>query len=269
METEEIMNLLKDPKELVGALYGTLLGDSSVTKPSPGNSRLTFGQSNGEYANWKFSIFTSLRFTKPVLYNTTWQSQTPRLPMFTKLYTQMYHNGRKTIPEHSMKSITPLGLALLYFDDGDFHTKKQEVKLATMSFNKAEHLLMQKGFFKRFGLRFNIHTRKSYGGNRQESYYYFRMKQSDRIKFFELIEPFKPECMSYKFPTAEGMEKILTKSRMSVTDIDDVLDDGLLFKLYYINQMTLTEISHETGLNTGTISGRVDKLNTRINNCLH
>lgn len=271
METLEITEMLKDPKEFVGALYGTLLGDTSITKPVGGaNSRLSFGQNNEAYANWKALVLMLAGFKKPRLYNRTWRSGTPRLPKYSKMYDFVYHKGRKTVTEHMMKSITPLGLALWYYDDGDFHKQKQEVKLATMCFNHAEHELMQRGLFKRFGLRFNIHKRKSAkGGNRKSYYFYFRMKQSDRELFFSLIEPFRCEPMTYKFPTAEGMDKIINNSRLCSGDVDELLPERMLFRLYYIDKKSMFQISHETGVNSGTILGRLRKLESRLADCVH
>jgi len=269
MELEKIKEMLKDPKEIAGALYGTLLGDASLVKPVPGNSRLTLGQNNEAYAHWKALLFAGVGSKTPVLYGKTWRSESPRLPLFTKLYYKMYHNGRKTVPEHAMKVITPLGLALLYMDDGDFHKQKQEVKIATMCFNQAEHNLLQKGLFKRFNLRFNIHRRKSAGGNRKSHYYYLRMKQSDRITFFDLITEFIPDCMKYKVPTAEGMKKIETRSRLAPEDVDKILTPQTLFDMRYKQNMSLWQMQSELGVNSGTILGRLRKLETQISAFLH
>jgi len=269
MELKDIQELLKDSKEMAGTLYGTLLGDASLTKPNPGNSRLTFGQSNKDYAEWKAGLFTSIGVKTPTLYGTTWRAQSPRLPLFTGLYNQMYYEGRKTVPIHAMKTITPLGLALLYMDDGDFHKQKQEVKIATMSFNQAEHEVLQKGLFKRFNLHFNVHQRSSHGGNRKSHYYYLRMKQSDRLDFFSLIQPYVPECMSYKLPTAEGMEKIETRSRLNSDDVDTLLSNQKLFDLHYVRGLNFHQMAEELGVNSGTIHGRIQKLESKLAEYLH
>jgi len=264
METYEIQKLLKDPKEMLGALYGTLLGDASMTKPNPGNSRLTFGQNNQAYAIWKAELFSDLGFCAPVLYDTTWRSQTNRLPMFSKMYHHIYHNGRKTVTEHLLKTLNPLGLALLFYDDGDFHKEKQEVKIATMGFNEAEHTLLQKGLFKKFDLHFNIHTRKSAGGNRKPNYFYLRLKKADTIRFFELIKPFKTTCMNYKFPTVEGLEKLSTHTRRNTEDTDTILTNQVLFDLYYKQGLNFHQMSEMLGVNSGTIYGRVQKLEEQL-----
>lgn len=269
MELQTIQDMLKDPKEMTGALYGTLLGDTSMGKPNPGNSRVTFGQNNKAYAYWKYQIFSSLGFCEPVLYGSTWRSQTPRLPMFTKIYNKIYHNGRKTVSVHGLKTLTPLGLALLYCDDGDLHKAKQEVKIATMGFNEAEHELLQKGLFKRFGLRFNPCQRKSYGGNRKDFYWYLRLKQSDVINFFSVVSEFIPDCMSYKVPTAAGMDKLVNHSRKSRQDIDELLSDSVLFQMRFIDELSLTQMSDKLDVNSGTILGRIRKLEAKLLDCLH
>jgi len=264
MELNKIKELLKDPKEYAGALYGTLLGDANLDKPKPGNSRLRFGQNNEGFAKWKSSLFN---LPEPVLgSNNTWRSASPRLPMYTKLYRQLYPQGRKTVPIHAMKTITPLGLALLYFDDGDFHKVKIEVKISTMGFNEAEHIVLQKGLFDKFGLRFNYLRRKSQGGNRKAHYFYLRLKAIDTTPFMDLIRPFTPECMSYKVPTAERLQ---AKNRYKpVEDINLVLTNDYLFKARYLDEKSLTEMSQETGINNGTILGRCRKLEAILIDCL-
>jgi hypothetical protein len=264
MELDKIKELLKDPKEYAGALYGTLLGDANLDKPKPGNSRLRFGQANKEYAFWKASL---LGLKDPTFSgNKTWSTSSPRHPMYTKLYYRLYPQGRKTVPIHAMKVITSLGLALLYFDDGDFHKEKMEVKIATMGFNEAEHIVLQKGLFDKFGLRFNYLRRKSYGGNRKAHYFYLRLKAIDTKLFMDLIRPFTPECMSYKVPTAERLQKKLWYTPKE--SIDSVLTNDYLFKARFLDERSLTSMSEETGLNTGTILGRCRKLEAQLLECL-
>jgi len=259
------MELFKDPKEFVGALYGTLLGDSNIDKPAKfggfGEGRLRFGHSNKDYAEWKAELFG---LKAPVFINNgTWATQSPRTPIYTSVYAHMYYTGRKTVTEHVMKVLSPLGLALLYMDDGDFHKDKQDVKISTCNFNMAEHELMQKGLFKRFGLRFNIHPRRTKIGNKV---FYFRLKNSDRVEFFSMIKNFIPICMEYKVPTAEGAKKIVFNSRMNVAEVDSILTKDILVDLYINKNYSIYKMSEHLGVNSGTILGRLRKLGIEIRN---
>ena len=258
------MELLQDPKEFLGAIYGTLLGDANLDRPKThggeGNSRLRFGHSSRDYTAWKASLFN---LGEPTFSGKVWTVRSERNPIFSKMYAHMYHSGRKTVTEHVMKVLSPLGLALLYFDDGDLHRDKLDVKIATCGFNAAEHSLLQTGLFKRFGLRFNVHTRRSRIGNKL---FYLRLKNSDRLVFFGLIGEYVPSCMQYKIPTAEGLVRILTRSRLSRADVDSILTPEVLRNLYVDKRYSIYKMSQVLGINSGTILGRLRKLGVNIRN---
>jgi hypothetical protein len=202
----DIKALIQDPKEYIGALVGTLLGDSGLSKPKShggaGNSRLHLGQKNADYLMYKCYLF-SLSMPKYPSTDGVYRVCSSRLPVYSRLYNWLYYDGRKTVTEHVLKVLTPLGLALWYMDDGDFHKDKRECKIATCGFNEAEHFVMNHMLYKRFGLRFDAHQRKSAGGpGRQSHYFYLRLKQADKWKFFDIISKYVPSFMSYKIPTA-------------------------------------------------------------------
>ncbi|MEM7827801.1 MAG: hypothetical protein QW561_00520, partial [Candidatus Aenigmatarchaeota archaeon] len=134
--------LIESRKEFKGAVIGTLLGDSCLSSPSEGNCRLTFAHVDQEYSLFKAGLFKWL--TNVTLYTDKeglLRVYTARHPFYTKLSRWIYYDGRKTVTAHAMKSLTPLGLALWYMDDGDMHKDKMDVKLWTNSFNEAEHMV--------------------------------------------------------------------------------------------------------------------------------
>jgi len=214
MERVTTMELIDSAAELQGAFCGMILGDGNIDKPPQGNGRLRFGQANHEYALWKKGILevvtkTSSRVDSQGILHV----QTARHPYFTKMRNHFYYSGRKTVEPYDMKILTPLGLAIWYMDDGDLQRPKLDVHISTMNFTYAEHLVMQKGVFEKFNIHFNIHSRRSRTGLKM---FYFRLKSKDRLAFFQLINPFKLDCMGYKFLTTE--EEIICKARQKLID---------------------------------------------------
>lgn len=259
------MEFIKNRREFKGAVIGTLLGDGSLSNPEEGNCRLTFSQKDHAYTLFKVSLFEWL--TKVTVYadkDGMLCAYTARHPFYTKLYDRMYYEGRKTVTLHVMKSLTPLGLALWYMDDGNLHKDKLDVKLYTNCFNFAEHLLMQKILNDLWGLRFNILSYKIQNGKK---YLYLRLKNADREKFFNLISPYVIPSMKYKTPQAEGMEKIKNRPRLSKYDVDEVLKPDILTGLYCGNEkLSIYQMSKLLGINSGTILGRLRNLNVEIRN---
>ena len=260
MEPVTTTKLITNDREYMGAVIGTLLGDASLAPIDAGNSRLRFGQANREYALWKREVLSYEHSLSEYQTGNMTIVTSPRLPLFSALRERIYYNGRKTIDSHIMKCLTPLGLALWYYDDGDLHRTAFRVLISSMSFNYAEHLLMQEALFKQFNLHFNILTRKSRTGLKV---FYFRLKNSDRKLFFDLIGPYRIECMAYKFPTTEGMDTILNHSRMNPSEVNTKMDN--VIELYNSGLSTYV-ISKLVGLNAGTILGRLRKAGIPIRN---
>jgi recombination protein RecA len=117
-------------------------------------------------------------------------------PFYNQLHAHMYYDGRKTVDEHAMKCLTPLGLALWYLDDGTLAGEQgfRNPYICSHNFNKVENELMCRMVHKKFGITFRT-INKNIGG---KSYYWMRLRRKDREKFFEIISPFVPDCMKRK-----------------------------------------------------------------------
>jgi len=207
-EKERATTIFENKKEFKGAVIGMVLGDGSLARIQRGmkHSYLTIGHSDKQkdYAIHKSKILewlTSVHVAKhtalyvrkdgtnPIV--TTVRTKTH--PMYTKLRDRFYYQDRKTVTEHLMKMLTPMGIALWYQDDGCFayHGGYQEVYLNTQGFNLAENELMSRHLQKRFGLQIRVNRA-------QGKYYCLRLRRKDRQKFIDLVSPFISECMKYK-----------------------------------------------------------------------
>jgi protein-arginine kinase activator protein McsA len=117
-------------------------------------------------------------------------------PFYNQLHAHMYYDGRKTVDEHVMKCLTPLGLALWYLDDGTLAGEQgfRNPYICSHNFNRVENEMMCRMVHKRFGITFRT-INKNVG---DKSYYWMRLRRKDREKFFEIISPFIPDCMKRK-----------------------------------------------------------------------
>ena len=199
------------------AIIGMILGDGFLNQDPRIKSKSTMFETSSislPYTKMKEELLGQL--TKIRIYKREgWKSDKPiyRLqtlthPIYKKLYPHFYHDRRKTIDEFILKQIDGLALLFWFLDDGSFYKSKRskgemEISIATQNFNRAEHLLIQKVLNDKLQLRWNI-ERQNRLKDRNKIYYFLRLKAKDRMKFYNLIEPYikyVPDEMLYKIPT--------------------------------------------------------------------
>jgi len=196
-------------KEIMEAFCWMILGDGCIEKADRGNYRLaiTHEASHKDYLYWKASIIEQI---------TSWSIKdqnksggfTPedgeylRLrssahPWFTKVYDRFYAPlGRKSIDPHALKLLGPLGLAILYQDDGSYYYSNNaghNILIHKLCFSKFELEALAKTIVDKFGIIFRINRCDNKGLG-----YRLRMRAKDRDKFFDLISPYIVPSMLYK-----------------------------------------------------------------------
>lgn len=200
---------MKNNREMIGALIGTVLGDSSLQLARRGkNAYLTFshGKNFEEYLDYKAGIFsqicgikksTDIRDGELHAYR-TWSKCHP---LFTKLHGWFYQSGKKVVTDKVLYRLTPLGLALWYMDDGYLaYIKKngkirgREIKIYTCCFTYDEHLKMVDYFKKEHGINWRI-GKARLGGR---VYYHLATGAQEGAKFFKIIDPYIHKSMRYK-----------------------------------------------------------------------
>lgn len=225
--------MFKNRLEFKSAVVGMVLGDGYLRKgnltrdtrdgnKSKSNSQLeiTHSLKQQEYALYKKSLLeyltavsTRVRHRYDERTGKTYsciELWTKYHPFYEKLRDRMYVEGRKQITEHTLKIISPLGLALWYMDDGTFCYRKRgnksdyQVYLATDSFSEAEHNLAQYWLLKRFDIKWRVNKCTNPRGNMR---YRLALYCKDEIyKLFNIIEPFVVDSMRYKITYNESME---------------------------------------------------------------
>ena len=183
-------------------LYGGLLGDSYLSKLriKRKNSTLQINHSlkQAEYTQWKYSIFQTHTHAQPrIIRNGGWggpliRFSTLAYPCFTRARDLCYRNGRKTLTKRWLAKIKPLGLAVWYMDDGSLTTSNWNMRIATNSFTKAEHQLLQNWLIGKWGVRTVL--RQDHRGTG----YFLDFHAEQRDKFFVLIRPHIHPSMKYK-----------------------------------------------------------------------
>lgn len=151
---------------------------------------------------------TGCRLAERKDYNIDGCSRKPQLrlesnrhPLLTKLHERIYTGKYKGIDPHALKMLDPEALAILYMCDGSFVTDKPNSKkgLVNESYNVTLNMkrlsygdlfILKKALKEKLDLEFNI--------NRQNQYYYLRLRMKDFYKFMEMVSPHVLPSFQYK-----------------------------------------------------------------------
>lgn len=194
--------------EFKGAVIGMILGDGCIPTLREGRKtqhlQLAHRLADKEYAEYKTSLLGYLNETKMINSSNTVKGitypcvvvRTLSHPFYNKLSDHMYYDGRKTVTEHVMKCLTPLGLALWYMDDGTLAGEMgwRNPFICSHNFNRAENELMCRMVHKKFGITFRTIKKNV----KEKTYYWMRLRRKDRDRFFDIIREFVPDCMKRK-----------------------------------------------------------------------
>jgi hypothetical protein len=141
-------------QEVKGALYGTLLGDSTVTN----RNEFTCEQVSANLIKLKGEILSNIapdikvyyherdRGSKQIINNKEYKRnisyvvQTAKHPYFSKFREGLYSTGTKQVTKDVLKYLTPEGLALWFMDDGYLDYKQssntRNLRICTDSFDE-------------------------------------------------------------------------------------------------------------------------------------
>lgn len=122
-------------------------------------------------------------------------------PLLTQIRERIYTDSYKGIDPHALKLLDAEALAILYMCDGSFVTEQPNTKkgLVNPSYNVTlnmkrlsygDQFILKKALKEKLDLEFNI--------NRQNQYYYLRLRSKEVDKFMEMIAPYVFESFQYK-----------------------------------------------------------------------
>lgn len=127
--------------------------------------------------------------------------ESKRHPLLTQIHSRVYTGKYKGIDPHALKMLDAEALAILYMCDGSFVTTKPkpEKRLLNESYNVTLNMkrlsygdlfILKKALKEKLDLEFNI--------NRQNEYYYLRLRMKDFNKFMEMVAPHVLPSFQYK-----------------------------------------------------------------------
>lgn len=184
-------------QEQLEILYGSLLGDMSITK-TKNLARIVINQggSHEQYFDYVCSKFKniigkiskSLRFDKRTeKYYNKFTCKALAHSKYLELYNQLYINGVKTITLNWLNNLTARSIAYWFMDDGSVRGI-----FATNCFSLPELELCQKWFMDKF----KIKTRIKKVINKEQ--YLLIVENESLLDFEELIYPYMHPSMYYK-----------------------------------------------------------------------
>lgn len=191
------------------AFYWMILGDGSIQQKDRGNYCLSVShkEANYDYLLWKGAIVnavTNCSIKEQTIIggfgggiHKMYRLRSSAHPWFTKIWDRIYGQiDRKCLDQMALSLLSPLGLAILYQDDGSIHYSKQagtNVLVHKLCFSKLELEAFAKTVVDKFGLIFRINACKGKGLG-----YRLRLRAKDVDRFIELISPYIVPSMVYK-----------------------------------------------------------------------
>ena len=181
---------------------GTIYGDAYLRIPSDSKNasgHFAHSLSQQNYCVWKYEqlkrFCSEPKFVSELDKRSgkTYYAVDVRIkahPLFTELYPKIYCNKIKYINKELFEKIEPLGLAVLFMDDGYYDHGSYSI--ATNCFTDEDIFIILEVLKRKFNLTFKKHSNNS-----------IRLKKSDINIFINLISDyFHPDCL-YKLHTGE------------------------------------------------------------------
>jgi recombination protein RecA len=173
-------------------VIGSLLGDGYLMPTTAGCCfRVSHGQQQRQYMDWKFGIISDYVRTAPRTCGRSYYFRTVTHPDFAGLRQSFYSHAVKGVPADLMgREMTAFGLAVWFMDDGT--ADRNQVRINTQSFSYEENLMLVEFLHAKFGLAVTI--------NKDKDRHRLRLSAKDMDRFVDLVAPFVIPSMQYKLP---------------------------------------------------------------------
>lgn len=188
-------------------IRGSILGDGCIPKlgKRSKNCRLTFGHGEKQlkYLEWKHSFLEEYLLSGKIHRNVaksdryksgqciSYHFKSKTHPVFTEFRT-MYYKNMKGLDLKDIAKIDEFALAIWYMDDGNISRRKKRsphIEFNTQSFSPTEVNFLVNLLKDKWNIRC---ARMSYSN-------IIRVSSYDCQKFLDLIEPYKINCLNYKW----------------------------------------------------------------------
>lgn len=231
-----------DNKQLTKLLSYFIMGDGGVYikngKTDTAYFVMNMKAENKDYIDWVESVLKTFVGTKQaerVDYNTDGCTRKPQIRLESKMHPKLatlrdriYTEKYKGIDPHALKMLDWECVAILYMCDGCLYEDKPNPKKGLINsswsltinmkrLSYGDQLLLKKALKDKLDVEFNI--------NRQNSYYYLRLRSKDVIKFCKGVEPYMKESFKYKIrvidPSIEGGDTVCSTQQCVETGRND------------------------------------------------
>jgi predicted DNA-binding protein YlxM (UPF0122 family) len=185
-------------------ILGSVLGDGTLIDQSKGASlRIKHKEGQKEYLEFKMKILGELISNAGLVYTETeakgktfgqfYASTVPNM-YIKSLRNMSYQSGKRIIAE-LIPLLDPLGLAVLWCDDGHYNKKKMGA-LFTLNFSWDDNQLLANYLVEQFGIECTVNEWKDKKRNKSYPYIYITVAGMNAMK--KVIREFIPESMKYK-----------------------------------------------------------------------
>jgi recombination protein RecA len=146
------LQLTDDQHQVV---MGSLLGDGNLPKKCGHHSylRIAHGHHQEEYIHWKADLMD--KWVRPGGVHAEQRKDRPHPmfvfstfthPIFSHYRDLFYPEGKRIIPPVILQQLEPLGIAIMFMDNGSHMSKKRGVRLHSAGFTFAENEMMREWF---------------------------------------------------------------------------------------------------------------------------
>lgn len=249
--------------EQQAVIEGSLLGDGHLTKPrGKGNSAFSKTQTarRREYLDWSHDLLGD--YSSSVNEYDSWAKGKKyrksklichALPVFTELRNKWYPDGIKIVPRDIV--LSPLSIAIWFFDDGSNYVPNRQCKFATYSFTTEDCEVLCKQLMEH---KINSYiTPKNIIQVRTSSY----KTLVDLVRPYMIWDFFKHKIQyrdsELKFTTSDEANEMqkLYSGGMKQTDIAEKLGKSLSVVSNVLRGKRKVSISKECNLSLGNTSG--------------
>lgn len=185
---------LSDDQKAVA--LGTLFGDASLIKTERNRIPwMTFchAQSQLDYLLWKQDWLRLIMPHAPRHRDyhgiVSYQAHSLCHPDLLPLWNLLYRDGRKGVSETALRSLSPLGIAVWYMDDGHYPKRDKTPILSTCAYSEREQEMIVNYFRETWSIETRVVGKKY-------RRVLFPVKSAPLL--FELIEPYIIPSMRYK-----------------------------------------------------------------------
>jgi recombination protein RecA len=191
----------REKQVIVGSLFGDgclIRGNRSV------RMAICHSKNQEEYLAWKRAQVPLIFHGDVIPHKNQRHLNSIEHPYLAHLYPLFYPDGKRIASDTALALVGPLALAVWYMDDGSYNRNEhsRQVTLCTEGFGREGTELIASWFAERW--RITPHVQRTHYASTfcpiPKERFRLIINRSQTSRFFEVVAPHIPDCMSYKLP---------------------------------------------------------------------